>query len=74
MAFARSKGGDATVVVTFANGFKRTLYFAHGMFIRADTTMSGVGYDTDWQVEGNMHIIRVDDQRYELLGRDIFGN
>lgn len=70
---ARSNGGDATVVVTFSNGFKRSLYFAHGVFIRANTTMSGVGYDTDWRVEGELHIIRVDDQRYELLGRDIFG-
>ena len=70
---ARSDGGDATVLITFANGFRRTLYFAHGVFIRANSTMSGTGYDTDWRVEGELHIIRVDDQRYELLGRDIFG-
>ena len=70
---ARSTGGDATVVVTFSNGFKRTLMFAHGLFIRGNTTMSGVGYDTDWRVTGDLHVVRVDDQRFELRRQDIFG-
>ena len=70
---ARSSGGDATVVVTSSNGFKRTLYFTHGEFIRADTTMSGNGFDTDWRKEGDLHTIRVDDQRYELPDTDVFG-
>ena len=71
---ARGTGGDATVVATFANGFKRKLFFQHGEFIRADTTMSGNGFDTDWDVQGELHFIRVDDQRYELPGIAIFGN
>ncbi len=70
---ARGTGGDATVVATFSNGFKRLLFFAHGLFISGDTTMSGNGFDTDWRVEGDLHIIRVDDQRYELPGSAIFG-
>jgi len=63
---ARSDGGDATIVVTFSNGFKRSLYFAHGRFISANATMSGVGTDTDSSLKDGLHFIRVDDQRYEI--------
>lgn len=70
---ARGTGGDATVVVTFSNGFKRTLFFAHGRFISANATMSGSGFDTDWRMEGDLHFIRVDDQRYTLPDAAIFG-
>ncbi len=71
---ARGTGGDATVVVTFPNGFKRKLFFTHGVFIRADSSMSGAGFDTDWRTKGNLHIIRVDDQRYELPDAVILGD
>ena len=70
---SRGTGGDATLVVTFSNGFKRTLFFAHGAFISADATMSGTGFDTDWRREGERHIIRVDDQRYTLRHAEVFG-
>lgn len=70
---ARGRGGDSTVVVTFGNGFERTLYFVHGQFVRANTTMSGTGTDTDWRKEGSTHIVRVDDQRYELRDDLLFG-
>ncbi len=63
---ARSGGGDATVSATFGNGFSRLLFFAHGDFIRANSTMSGVGTDIDWQIENGVHIIRVDDQRFDV--------
>ncbi|MBW4709017.1 SH3 domain-containing protein [Roseobacter sp. YSTF-M11] len=65
-AIARSGGGDATVFVTFQNGFTRHLFFTHGQFMRANATMSGVGTDTDWQLIGDTYTIRVDDQRYEM--------
>ncbi|HIC80698.1 MAG TPA: SH3 domain-containing protein [Kiloniellaceae bacterium] len=71
---ARGTGGDATVVVTFSNGFKRTLFFAHGRFISADATMSGTGFDTDWRFEDGLHLIRVDDQRYALSDAAVFGD
>jgi hypothetical protein len=61
---ARSDGGDATVSATFRNGFSRHLFFAHGEFIRANSTMSGVGTDTEWHVENGVYVIRIDDQRY----------
>ena len=70
---ARGVGGDAAVVVTFPNGFARTLYFVHGEFTSADATMSGVGTDTDWSIEDSRHIIRVDDQRYILPDTLVFG-
>ncbi|MEM6678843.1 MAG: hypothetical protein AAF675_13335 [Pseudomonadota bacterium] len=74
IAVARDVGGDATAVVTFPNGFKRNLYFAHGAFVSASATMSGVGRDTDWQVDDGLHRIRVDDQRYEIPSTLIFGD
>ena len=73
-AVARSGGGDATVVATFANGFVRRLYFIHGEFVSASATMSGVGTDTDWRLEKGVHFIRVDDQRYELPNALVFGD
>ncbi|MFK7871224.1 MAG: SH3 domain-containing protein [Roseobacter sp.] len=63
---ARGTGGDATLVVRFSNGFARTLFFAHGEFTHASATMSGVGTDTDWRVQDGMHVIRVDDQQFEV--------
>ena len=71
-AVSRSGGGDATVVVTFPNGFARRLYFVHGEFVSASATMSGVGTDTDWRRESDLHVIRVDDQRYELPDALVF--
>ena len=71
---ARGSGGDATVVVTFPNGFRRTLSFAHGRFMRGDTTMSGNGFDTDWTLENGLHVIRVDDQRFEVSAQIILGD
>ena len=71
---ARGGGGDATVVVTFSNGFKRMLFFTHGEFMSGDATMSGTGRDTDWHRDGDRHIIRVDDQRYVLQDTAIFGD
>jgi hypothetical protein len=58
--------GDATLVATFANGFRRTLSFDDGRFVRGDATMSGTGTDIDWRIEDGLHLIRVDDQRYEV--------
>lgn len=71
-AVARDTGGDATIVVTFANGFERKLYFVHGEFVRASATMSGVGRDIDWRFEDGLHVLRVDDQRFELTETFVF--
>lgn len=62
----RGDGGAVRVSVTFPNGFARTLLFEAGAFVRANPTMSGVGTDTDWRVEDGVHVIRVEDQSYEV--------
>ncbi len=70
---ARGTGGDATLAATFPNGFTRRLYFVHGEFVKASATMSGAGRDTEGRIEADRHIIRVDDQRYEIPEVLIFG-
>ena len=73
LGVARSDGGDATVAVTFANGFSRYLYFMHGEFVSASATMSGAGRDTDWTLKEGVHYIRADDQRFEIPHTVLFG-
>jgi hypothetical protein len=36
--------------------------------------MSGTGMDTDWHLKGNVHIVRVDDQRYEIPDDLVLGD
>ncbi|MEO1536754.1 MAG: hypothetical protein AAFR73_03415 [Pseudomonadota bacterium] len=59
-------GTSAAVVVSFRNGFKRMLTFDDGAFLRGNTTMSGVGTDTEWRLEDGLYRIRVDDQRFDI--------
>lgn len=63
---ARVGSSEAAVVVTFPNGFARTLLFEDGVFVRGNPTMSGAGTDTAWRGSHGMHFVRVDDQRFEL--------
>ena len=72
VAVARAIGSSA-VVVTFPNGFARTLSFADRQFLRGNATMSGVGTDTDWILTAGVYSIRVDDQRFELPEALVFG-
>ena len=72
-AVARSGGGDATVVVTFPNGFARQLYFENGDFMRGSATMSGVGVDTEWALRSGTYVIRVDDQKFEISRDFVIG-
>lgn len=69
---ARSDGGDATAAITFKNGFVRFLFFMHGEFISGSATMSGAGRDTDWVVQEGVHVIRVDDQQFEIPNSVLF--
>jgi len=62
----RDDDGTITVTVVFANSFKRKLFFKDGKFLKANTTMSGTGTDTDWSLKDGTLMIRVDDQRYEV--------
>ncbi|MEM8951352.1 MAG: hypothetical protein AAGC99_18700 [Pseudomonadota bacterium] len=67
-------GESAAVVVTFPNGFARTLTFSDGEFLRGNATMSGVGTDTDWRLDSGLFHVRVDDQRFELPEALVFGD
>lgn len=73
VGIATGDGGDATAIATFSNGFARRLYFRNGEFVSANSTMSGAGRDTDWQLDDGMHKIRVDDQRYNIPDTLVFG-
>ena len=70
---ARGPEGRASVHVTFPNGFSRVLHFDGGAFARANSTMSGVGTDTDWELSDGTHRVRVEGQRYELPHALVFG-
>ncbi|WP_299611661.1 hypothetical protein [uncultured Tateyamaria sp.] len=65
-AAAAQSERSAAVVVTFQNGFARTLMFSDGAFIRGNATMSGSGTDMDWTLSDQTYSIRVDDQRFEI--------
>jgi len=62
----QGKEGKVTFTAIFSNGFKRKLFFQDSKFLKASMTMSGTGRDTDWKLTGDMHKIRVDDQRYDI--------
>ncbi len=65
--------GEVTAVVAFGNGFRRTLFFEGGAFVAGDATMSGTGRDTEWQARDGLHLIRVDDQKFEIPDALLFG-
>ena len=73
-AVARDGNSAAAVVVTFSNGFARTLMFDDRAFVRGNATMSGVGTDTDGHLTDGIYHIRVDDQRFELPETLVFGD
>lgn len=73
-AMVARASGSAAVVVTFPNGFARTLTFSDREFLRGNATMSGVGTDTDWRLDGGIFHVRVDDQRFELPEALVFGD
>ncbi|MCM5570078.1 hypothetical protein M6I34_06125 [Burkholderiaceae bacterium FT117] len=72
-AAARGGGGSATVVVTHPGGRKRTIFFSRGSAVSADTSQAD-GYGAfRARKEGDLHFIRVGDERYEIPDAVIFG-
>ncbi len=67
-------GESSAVIVSFPNGFARTLMFSKREFLRGNATMSGVGTDTNWHLSGGIYQIRIDDQRFEIPEVLVFGN
>ena len=70
---ARDKGGSATVVVTKPDGVERILFFAEGAFLSPDTSEAGGGFDHSVSREGDLTLIRVEHERYEIPDAVIFG-
>ena len=74
LSVARGGGGDATVVITFPDGFERMLFFTHGEFVGTDASQAGGGFDTDWSKDPTgTYQIRVDEERYAFPEVVIFG-
>jgi len=73
MGAARDDNGKAIVVVTKPDGVDRQLFFTDGEFVNADTSEAGGGFETSVEREGDLQLIRVDDERYEIPDAVIFG-
>jgi hypothetical protein len=70
---ARAGGGYATVVITHPDGFIRTIYFRMARAIGADTSQAD-GYPEFSAIrENGMHLIRIGDERYEIVDAVILG-
>jgi len=73
MGVARDGGGSATVVVTRPDRIERILFFVDGVFLGSDTSQAGGGFENSSTQEGDLTLIRVDDERYEIPDAVIFG-
>lgn len=69
---ARAGGGDATVVVTRHDGRSRAIFFRMGRAIGADTSEADPG-GFDATREGDLNLIRVGDERYEIPDAVVLG-
>lgn len=70
---ARAGRGFATVVVSKPDGAKRAIYFANGKFLGADTSQADGYPEYSGMRDGDLHLIRVGDERYEIPDTVIFG-
>jgi len=69
---ARAGGGYATVVVKRPDGRTRAIFFRMGRPIGADTSQADFGEFRATR-EGDLHLIRVGTERYEIPDAVIFG-
>ena len=70
---ARAGGGYATVVVKRLDGGTRAIFFRMGIAIGADTSQAE-GYPAfKADKEGDLHLIRVGDERYEIPDAVVLG-
>ncbi len=72
-AVARAGGGYATVVVDRPDGGKRAIFFRLGIPIGADTSEADGYHDFRSTQEGDLHLIRVGPERYEIPDAVILG-
>lgn len=70
---ARGVGGTATVVITQADGRKRTVFFDKGTATAADTSQADGNPAFRSNKDGDLYIITVGEERYEIPEAVVFG-
>lgn len=70
---ARGAGGEATVIVTHPDGFRRALFFIDGAFNSADTSQADGYPEYSATKESDLNLVRVGDERYEIPDAVVFG-
>jgi len=70
---ARAGGGYATVVVKKPDGRARAIFFRMGRPLGADVSESEGRLEFSAIKDGDMHRIRVGDERYEIVDAIVFG-
>lgn len=70
---ARAGGGYATVIVKRPDGSSRAIFFRMNLPMGADTSQADGYADFEVKKEGDMHIIHVGDERYEIPESVILG-
>ena len=70
---ARAGGGYATVVVTRPDGWPRAIYFRMGVPIGADTSEADNPGEFSVSREGDLNLIRIGGERYEIPDAVVLG-
>lgn len=70
---ARAGGGYATVVVTRPDGWPRAIYFRMGIPIGADTSEADNPGEFSASREGDLNLIRIGGERYEIPDAVVLG-
>jgi hypothetical protein len=70
---ARGPGGEATLIVTRPDGTTRALFFQNGQFLSADTSQADGYPDYGATREGDLFVITVGEERYEVPDAAVFG-
>lgn len=70
---ARAGNGTATVVVTKPDGSKRALFFTNGKLTGADTSQADGYGEVSSEKQGDLYMIRVGTERYEIPEAVIYG-
>lgn len=70
---ARAGGGYATVVIQRPSGPSRAIFFRMGKPIGADTSQADGYPEFRTSKEGDLHMIRIGEERYEIPDAVIFG-
>lgn len=69
----REGNGTATIVVTKPDGVTRALFFENGRFLSADTSQADGYPEYGASRSGDLSIVRVGEERYEVPDAVIYG-